>query len=162
MRVVKRIVVLLIELVTEAFLLGTLLGALLGSDFIHFIPGLWASALAVGVVLYLHGYYVTRASLGLVWRSLNQRPWLYPAIAATLFVAHMHFAVARSKPDLSQEARAAELPFLAGGACLVFACAFAGNWLLRKWTRIDSNGPGLQSHRPDRLGRGVRGITPDR
>lgn len=40
--------------------------------------------------------------------------------------------------------RAAELPFLVGGACVAFACAFGGNWLLRKWSQSSSNGPSTQ------------------
>ena len=100
-------------------------------NFIHLISGVWASAFAVAVVLFLTGYYVTRAFFGVVWRS--QKPLLYPAIAMALFGAHLHFAIARSKSDLTPFARATELPFLAGGACIVFACAFAGNWL--RWTQ---------------------------
>jgi uncharacterized membrane-anchored protein len=139
---VKRIVVWLMEVLTEAFLLGTLLGALLFPNFTSLISGVWALAFAVGVVLFLHWYYLTRALFGVAWRS--QRPWVYPAIAATLFVTHMHIAVVRSKSDLTPFAQATELPFLAGGACIVFACTFVGGWLLRKWTQAGSNGPERQ------------------
>ena len=132
MRAIKRIIVLFFELLAEAFLLGTLLGVLLLPNFIHLITGIWALALAVAVVLFLTGYYVTRAFFGFVWRS--QKSWLYPAIATALFGAHLHFAVARSKSDLTPLARATEVPFLVGGACIVFTCAFAGNCFLRRWT----------------------------
>jgi len=128
-----RIIVLIAELSVEAFLLGILLGALVLPRFIHLIAGIWALALAVAVVLFLHGYYLTRAFFGAVWRS--RTPWIYPALAATLFVAHMHFAFARLKPDMSPTGRATELPFLAGGSCIVFACALVGNCLLRRWTQ---------------------------
>src|SRR5580704_17250673 len=87
----------------------------------------------VGFELFFHGYYLTTALFGLVWRS--QRPWLYPAIAATLFIVHMVIPVVRSQSDLTPEARSIELPFLAGGACIVFACRFLGGWFLRKWSR---------------------------
>jgi hypothetical protein len=142
MRTIKKITVLLIYLLVEAFLLAILLGALIlpFPVFIRSFHGVWATALAVGVVLYLHGYYLTRGLAGVAPRS--RRWWFYPAIAAMLFVAHTHFAFARSKSDLSPLARAIELPFLAGGACLVFVCAFLGNWYLRKWTRTESNGGG--------------------
>jgi len=142
MRTLKRVLVWVLEVLAEALLLGTLLGVLLFPNIVHLIPGLWALGLAVGVVLFLHGYYLTRALVGVAWRS--RRPWLYPAIAASLFVAHMHFAVIRLKPDMTPVARGTEPPFLAGGACIVFACAFAGNWLLRKWTHTSSNGPSPQ------------------
>jgi|SRR5271165_1009725 len=133
MSTIKRIIVLIVELSVEAFLLGTLLGTLLLPNFIHLITGVWALAFAVAVVLFVHGYYLTRAFFGVVWRS--QTLWAYPALAAALFVAHMHFAFIRLKPDMSPMGRATELPFLAGGACVVFACAFAGNWLLRRWAQ---------------------------
>lgn len=136
MPALKRIIVLIVELTVEAFLLGTFLGALVLPNFIHVIEGVWALAFAVAVVLFLAGYYVTRAFFSVVWRS--QKPLLYPAIAMALFVAHLHLAVARSKSDLTLVARATEFPFLAGGACIVFACAFAGNWLLRRWTQASN------------------------
>jgi hypothetical protein len=132
MSTIKRAVVLLVELAAEALLLGCLLGALVSNQ-IGFRYGAIGSVLAVPVVLFLHGYYLTRAFFGVIWRS--QTLWAYPALAAALFVAHMHFAFVRLKPDLSPMGRATELPFLAGGACVVFACAFAGNRLLRRWTQ---------------------------
>ena len=141
MRALKRVVVLSMELIAEALLLGCLLGVLVSSQ-IGLLYGVVASALAVPVVLFLHGYYVTRALAGIALRI--QTRWLYPAIAAALFVAHMHFAVARSKSDLTPFAQAMELPFLAGGACIVGACAFFGDRLLRKWTHPSSNGPSPQ------------------
>ena len=126
------IVVLFAELVGEACLLGCLLGILVSSQ-TGLVYGVVVSALAVPVVLFLHGYYITRALAGMLLRIHNT--WLYPAIAAALFVAHMYFALARSNSDLTPFAQAKELPFLAGGACIVFACAFIGDRLLRKWTR---------------------------
>ncbi|MBZ5538873.1 MAG: hypothetical protein LAO31_23245 [Acidobacteriia bacterium] len=130
MRTLKRLFVLLPELAAEAFLLGVLLGGLLFPHLTRLISGVWALAFAVGVVLFLHGYYLTRAFIGLFWRG---HKWLYPAIAAALFVMHMHIAIARSKNDLTPFAQATEFPFLAGGACIVFACAFLGDRFLRKW-----------------------------
>ena len=85
--------------------------------------------MVVGFVLLLHGYYLTKLLFGVVWRS--QRRWTYPAIAATLFVIHMRIAFIRFKPHMTPEARASELPFLVGGACIVFACAFVGGWFLQ-------------------------------
>lgn len=132
--ILKRLAVLMVEVLAEALLLGGLLGALLFPDFSRLLSGVWALALAVAIVLFLHGYYLTRALAALV--GTRQRTLLYPAIATVLFVAHMHFAVARSKADLTLFAQATELPFLACGACIVFACAIGGNWLLRKWVPV--------------------------
>src|SRR5207237_6763411 len=128
---VKRIVVWLMEVAAEALLLGCLLGALVASQ-IGLLYGVIASVLAVPVLLFLHWYYLTRALAAAV-RSI--RPKLYPLIAATLFVIHMHVVFVRLKPDMSFLGKAKELPFLAGGACVVFACAYGGNWLLRMWVR---------------------------
>jgi len=141
----KRSVVWLLEVLLEALLLGSLMGVLL-SSYIDLLSGATASVLAVPVILFLKGYYLTRAFFAVVfsaevWRT--KLPWVYPAIAATVFVAHMGFAFVQARPDLSREGRSAELPFLIGGACLVFACAFGGNWLLETWTRT-----GISSSEP--------------
>jgi hypothetical protein len=116
------------------------LGAIALPDFVSLLPGVWVGALAVGTVLFLHGYYLTTALFGVVWRS--QRSWVYPAMAAILFVIHTHIAFVRGKPDTSAEFQAAEIPFLVGGACIVFACASAGNWCLRKWGGWGAPTPG--------------------
>lgn len=161
MLTIKRIVVLLVELAAELLLLGTLIGVLMIPlpEFIRSLFGVWALALAVGVMLYLNGYYLTRAFVGVVWRS--QKPWLYPAIAASLFVAHTHVVYVRLEPDISQRGQETELPLLAGGLCIVFACAYAGNWLLRKWTKPGSTESGPQSHQPDPVGPDEPEIAPE-
>ena len=140
--IVKRLTVWLVEALVSTLLFGVLFGALSSPDvstFVSILPGTWALAFGVGAILLLHGYYVTTALAGVVWRG--QRLWLYPTIAATLFVIHTHIVFFRLKPDLSSSGQATELPFLAGGASIVFACALGGNWLLRKWSQTNSNGP---------------------
>jgi hypothetical protein len=141
--IAKRALLLLAELVTEAFLLGALLGAWawrittglswpanksIGFVFIV-VPAVYGWAVAV--VLFLHGYYLTRGILGLVWR--NTTGWLYPVIAAILFFVHLQIGFARVKEDLTPEATAFALPFEVVGAGIVLVCAFAGNRVLRKW-----------------------------
>ena len=141
MRALKRIVVLIVEVLAEALLLGCLLGTLVSNQ-IGVLNGMIGSVLAVPVVLFLNGYYLTRALAGVAW--VSQKPWLYPATAAAVFVAHIHFVVARSRSDLTLFAQETELPFLVGGACIVFVCAFAGNWCFRKWTQVgNSTAPAL-------------------
>ena len=145
--ILKRLAVWSLEALAASLLLGSLFGALSAPDlsnFLSIVPGLWAVAFGVSAVLFLHGYYLTTALFGVVWRS--QKPWRYPAIAATLFVIHTSFVFLRLKPDLSSSGRAAELPFVAGGACIVFGCATAGNWILRKWGRTNGSGPNLRPH----------------
>jgi hypothetical protein len=138
-RILKRLAVWLLEALAGAFLLGGLLGALSLPNFLKLLPGVWALGLGVAAILFIHGYYLTTALFGVVWRS--EKIWLYPAIAAALFVIHVHVAFVRLKPDISSQGKATELPFLAGGACIVAGCAFVGNWLLRKWIPAGRNGP---------------------
>jgi hypothetical protein len=134
MRALKQLVVWSLESLVGVFLLGGLLGAISLPDFIRLLPGVCALALGVGAVLFMHGYYLTTALFGVVWRS--QRSWVYPAIAATLFVIHTHIVYLRLEPDISSLGKATEAPFVVGGACIVFACASAGNWCLRKWGQV--------------------------
>lgn len=140
----KRLAVWLGEALAATLLLGGLLGALSAPNlptFISLLPGVWALAFGVGSVLFLHGYYVTTAMFGVLWRS--QRPWVYPVIAAALLVVHTHIVFIRLKPDLSSSGLAAEIPFEAGGACIVFACAFLGGRFLRRWIQPGSRRPHL-------------------
>jgi len=132
---VKRLTVWLPEILTETFLLGIVLGALAlpTADFVRLLPGVYAWGLAVGVVLFFQGYYLTRAFFGLVWRSHVW--WRYSTIAVALFVVHTHIVFLLGKPDFSPEGRALELPFLACGACVVFGCTSFSGRCLRKWTR---------------------------
>ena len=129
-----RLAVWLLEVLVEGLLLGVLLGALTLSNFIGLLPGVWALGLMVGVVLFLNGYYVTKTLFGLVWRG--QKSWLYPGIAATIFVIHMYVFYMRAKPDMPGLPRVI-LPFQVGGACIVFACTFVSGWFLRKWIGQD-------------------------
>jgi hypothetical protein len=128
--ILRRLIAWVLEILVEGFLLGVLLGALTLPDFVSLLPGVWALGLMVGVVLFFNGYYVTKALFGLVWRG--QKSWIYPGIAAILFVIHMYIASQRMKPDMSGLPRVI-LPFQIGGACIVFACTFLSGWLLRKW-----------------------------
>lgn len=138
MRAIKRVGVLSIELISEAVLLGCLLGILVAGQ-IGLVYGIVGSVLAVPVILFLHAYYLTRSLAGVILRIRTR--WVYPTTVTALFVIHMSFALARSKSDLTPFARATELPFLTIGACIVFACAFAGDRLLSKWTHRSANGP---------------------
>jgi hypothetical protein len=72
------------------------------------------------------GYLLTTVIFGVLLRSRNL--WVYPAIASTLFVAHEQFLFTGWKlPDASH------MQTQVLGACIVFACTFAGNLFLRKW-----------------------------
>lgn len=84
------------------------------------------------------GYLLTTAIFGVIWRS--QKLVVYPAIAATLFSAHDQLLFRGwQRPDSS------DLQIQVAGACIVFACTFVGNCLLRKWAQAGSKRPGLKS-----------------
>jgi hypothetical protein len=124
-------VVLFIELVSEVVLLGCLLGFLVAGK-VWLVYGIVGSTLAVPVVLFLHGYYFTRVLGGFLLRF--QKRWFYPAIAATLFVSHLYYALSQAQSDLTSFAQAIEVPFLSFGAGIVFVCAYVGDGWLRKWS----------------------------
>ena len=123
-----RIGIVIGELVAEALLLGILLGILLVPTHV----GAWAAgSVAVDLVLYLHGYYLTRPVLGLVWKS--EKIWPYGLSAATLFAIHMGVGYARLRPDMMQVKLWVVISFFAGGAAIVLACALIGHrWLAQK------------------------------
>ena len=128
--ILKRFAVWFLEVLSEALLFGCLLGALVSSE-IGLLYGVVGSVLAVPVVLLLNGYYLTRALAGVAWRSRSR--WLYPALAAAIFLVHVSIIVSYSKGDFTPFARAKAIPFLAGGAGIVSVCALGGDWLMRRW-----------------------------
>jgi len=136
MLILKRLTVWLLERLVEGFLLGALLGYLFVPNFTGSLSRVWVLAVVVGVVLFMHGYYLTTAFFGVVWRSAKL--WLYPAITTALFVIHSHIVFVRGKNDFTPEARAMESPFVLCGACIVFACAFAGSRVLNKWVQASA------------------------
>jgi hypothetical protein len=56
-----------------------------------------------------------------------------------LFALHMHVIFLRGKSDFTQEARAMELPFVLGGALVVFVCSRIGNEALSRWPAVRPN-----------------------
>lgn len=133
MLLLKRLVVWLSERTLEGFLLGGVFAFLS----IRELSAAWVSALLVGVVLFVHGYYFTTAIFGVLWRT--KKSWLYGATTATLFALHSHIVFLRAKPDFTPEARAMEAPFVLCGACVVFACSFGGNHILNRWGQTSGN-----------------------
>jgi hypothetical protein len=92
----------------------------------------WVSGIVVAVFLFLHGYYLTTAFFGVIWRST--KTWMYATITSSLFVLHTHLIFMHAGSDFSPEGRALELPLAFGGAGIVFLCALAGSLILNKWT----------------------------
>jgi hypothetical protein len=84
-----------------------------------------------GVLIFMlgFGFVFTTAIVAMIWRS--QRLWLYPVLATALFLIHFHFAYPIGGDPPPKGLR--EL-----GACIVLACTFAGNLLLRTWVQAGS------------------------
>jgi hypothetical protein len=148
----KRVVVWLLERFLEACILGGLFMYLIvrsGGDvprgnLTSLCSDVWISGVVVAVLLFVHGYYLTTAICGVLWRS--PKLWVYPAITVALFALHTHIIFLRGKPDLTQEARAMELPFVGGGAVVAFMCSLVGNVALKRWTSVRQNsGPYLSA-----------------
>lgn len=144
MLMVKRLAVWSVEKLVEGCLLGGLLVFLLWRSSGDASLTLWDSlshfyvfGVVVAVFLFLNGYYLTTAFFGVISRST--KIWVYPTIAAALFIFHTHIVFMRAGAGFTPQTRAMELPFALGGVGIVFSCAFAGNCVLKKWTNWKSN-----------------------
>jgi hypothetical protein len=139
----KRLTVWSLERLIEVCLLGGLFGYVVSISakdpslsVRNALSTFWVYGVVVAVFLFLHGYYVTTAVFGVMWRSANA--WMYPAITSALFVLHTHIIFMRLGPDSTPGGAALELPFALGGAGIVFLCALAGGRILNKWTNTRS------------------------
>lgn len=126
MLILKRLFVWSCETLGEAILVGAFLFALAWSG--QGTPQDLVMLMAGTAVLFMFGsgYLLTTAIFGVVWRS--QKPWVYPAIAAALFITHVQFYI--TTWSLSKKA-----PVQAGGACIVFLYTYVGGYSLREWVR---------------------------
>lgn len=137
MLVLKRLIVWLVEISSEALLLSLFLVFLSGpSDPAQrgFGTDLFAALAATTVVfMFSTGYLLTTATLRLVWRS--ERLWLYSAASAALVVAHLQvlFLIA------SGWSLPMRLQVQVAAACIVFACTLVGGWFLRTWVQAASD-----------------------
>jgi hypothetical protein len=137
--ILKRLAVWLIEALCEALLLSVLLILYIrvsGGPDQHVSYSrqlLFLFAAILTVFMFASGYLLTTAIFGVVSRS--QRSWLYPTIAAVLYLAHLHIAFggARSGLSLAHWDLPQRLTLEAAGACVVFACTWVGTSLLRRW-----------------------------
>ncbi len=129
MLILKRLVLWSGETLSETFFLMLFLTALVwrGADKGPVVDTLRLSFFGTLFVFMIgSGYLLTTGIFGVVWRS--RLPWVYPIIAATLFIVHVQFFV--TGWDASTK-----VPVQLGGACIVFACCYAGNWCLMKWVQ---------------------------
>jgi hypothetical protein len=126
----KRMVVWLLETSCEALLLSLFLIVLYGYDQHAFGRALLAFANGVALLFFTTGYLLTTAIVRAVWRS--QRLWLYPVIATVVFLIHFEILNVGIGGAFEPPER---LRIRLAGACVLFACTFAGGWILRKWVQ---------------------------
>lgn len=136
MLIPKRLVVWLIEMSCELLLLTSLLMFMF---WVHepigkFLKSLPSTIYVIAYVfMWRDGYLLTTGILRLIWS--NRKPWLHPAISVVLFSIHvLVFYFLTGGFD-----RIERLAIEAGGACIVFACTFAGGNLLRRWENAGHN-----------------------
>jgi hypothetical protein len=83
------------------------------------------------IFMFGSGYLMSTTVFAIVWRS--QRPWLYPTIAAALYLGHLRFAFGSEHWSLGHWDLSQRITLQVGGASIVFACTFVGGGFLRKW-----------------------------
>jgi hypothetical protein len=125
MQIVKRFAIWVAEILGQGLLLSLLLIVLSPSSTRGFARDLWTAFIATVVVfMFGSGYLLSTAIVGIGFRG--SRLWLYPVIAALLFVIHEQvFFSGWTPPDFSH------LATQVGGACIVFFCTLAGSRFLR-------------------------------
>jgi hypothetical protein len=132
MRLLRRVVIWVGEIVSESVLLMVLLTSLWwrpqGSESLVDVLKLWFFW-SLFLFMVGSGYLVSTALFGVILRSSIR--WVYPAIAATLFVFHIQFFP-------NGWTLGTRIPVQAGGACIVFICCYGGNWCLRRWSQTMS------------------------
>lgn len=133
MPILKRLAVWLLETLAAAILITVFLAIIWRKPGqTRFLEDLRLMfGLTFVLIMVATGYLLTMALVGVVWRSAI--PWVYPMIAATLFILHVQFFVdgwtAKEK-----------FPVQIGGACIVFACCYCGNWFLNRWNEAAASG----------------------
>ena len=129
MLMLKRIVVWSLETLLQVPLLMALL--MLLSDLSHGVRWFDVRLLLFAAIVFMvgSGYVVTTAIVAILFRG--QTPWLYPIIAACLFIIHEQFFISGWAPP-----ETIQLQIQAGGASVVFATTFLGGRYLRRWSSL--------------------------
>jgi peptidoglycan/LPS O-acetylase OafA/YrhL len=132
MLTLKRLAVWFVETSLEVLLLGLALIALFGHDQHAFGRSLVAYATGIVLLSFTTGYLLTTAVARGAWRG--RQWWSYSAIAVALFLIHSQVFFVVSGGSTRPE----KLSMQIAGACIVFACTFAGTLALRRWTAASS------------------------
>jgi bacteriorhodopsin len=132
MLMLKRLAVWLIETLVQVPLLMALLMLLTepSSDDRWFNVRL--TLFAVNVFMLGSGYPITTGIVAILFRGRIR--WLYPTIAALLFVVHEQFFLTGWAPP-----EPIHIQIQASGASLVFATTFLGGKYLQRWSETARN-----------------------
>jgi|SRR5271170_5431647 len=131
----KRLLVWFLETVLEALLISVVLICLLGDNQHRYAKDLAVSVVWIGTMLFSTGYLLTTviARAALQGRFIR----LYPGVALILFLIHFEI-LNHSAGGIFDAPKRAMIRI--AGACIVLACTFVGNLLLRRWTSATANG----------------------
>ncbi|MGH7489235.1 MAG: hypothetical protein ACREMY_27070 [bacterium] len=128
MLILKRLAIWLLETSLEALLLAVVLVSLFGCDQHAYGKCIGVNFVWIGTMFFSTGYLLTTAIARAVWRRDTVR--LYPAVAAGLFLIHfeiLNHATGGAFDPLKR------VVIRIAGVCVVLACTFAGNLILRRW-----------------------------
>jgi hypothetical protein len=147
MRILKRLVVWLLETSCEVLLLCLFLLVLsfFSTSGNHNVPArvVWFALLAISLLFMAQfGYLLTSVIVRTFWT--NRMPWLHPTVSLVLFSIHLQiFFIVTGGLHLSER-----LAIQAGGAGVVFSSTFAGGYILRSWEQQNGNESGKLSSLP--------------
>lgn len=133
MLIAKRLAVWLLETLAAAVLLGVLLFLLLGpflgrGEHNAVVQMFTYATLTLAIFMWGSGYLLTTAVASVVFRTWKL--WLYPTVAAILFVVHVEFFAGGWTEE--------RIPVQILGACVVFSCNLLGSFLARRWESTTS------------------------
>lgn len=130
MLILRCLVVWSLEMLLVSAALGIILYAWFGPPPVSYdvLRDIVGYAAMTAVFMFGSGYLLTSAISSVTLRGC--RFWLYPVVAAALFIVHLQFFA-------SGWTTSERLPIQALGACIVIVCTLAGGLLL---------------HRPERSG----------
>jgi len=124
----KRLLVWLLEASCATFLLGLFLIVVwVGPDKDGFARGLRLFVSGIILLSFTSGYDLTTMVFRIVWK--RRRLQLYPIVATSLFLAHSQVIFIYGSGATPSE----RWLLRASGVCIVFACTFAGSYVLRRW-----------------------------
>lgn len=130
MRILKRLVVWSVETSLEALFLAVALIAVLGDSQHAYIKDIAVSFVWIATMFFSTGYLLSTGVARAAWQPT--RVWLYSLIAVMLFLIHFEILNYAAGGIFDPTKRAV---IRISGACIVYACTFAGNLTLRNWTR---------------------------